>query len=308
LKKTIKFGLSICLGVGLVWFLVDYLRDKDVIDQLSKLEPKSFLISSLFLYTGFIINGLQLNVALKKTQNINLTIGDTLSLPMVQNLWGYIIPFQGSFIYSAAFLKMKYKAMIESTLSVYIFTILSSLFLGALFGFFFTLNFNWELSLIFLLVMTFPIIIIIVNRVLNYVKPKFLFLQKAKAVISSIIGSLIFMIKDKKLTLKVVILDVLYVLTYASWSYYLSEIFQFAIPFPIFILLAFVIKVSLIAKITPGNMGVNQLFSGGFLALYGFSQDIGIFISILQLALLALMSFPIAIVISIYNLKFLKRS
>jgi hypothetical protein len=307
LKNFFRF-ISLFLGVFLVFILVKYLIKEDYIKLLSKLTVKDYIVSFVLLMFSNVVSGFQLRMSIEKTSKVQLSIFDAVTLPMVQNFWGYIIPFQGSFIYGATFLKLKYKTTVKSTFSVYLFIILVSLMIGSLVGFVYALSTDKKLIWVYSLMFLTPMFIIISNNILLKLKTKYLMVNKVKNIISSILQSIIFMSKDIKFSMKIIVLDLIYVFAIAYWSFYLSEAMSLEVPLWIFILLSFFMKLTLLAKLTPGNLGIIQIYAGGFLAIYGFSPQIGILISTTQLAFLVLMSFPIAIIISIYNLVFLKRS
>jgi hypothetical protein len=106
--------------------------------------------------------------------------------------------------------------------------------------------------------------------------------------------------------LKVIALDLCYVSIFSLWSNYLSQSLNLGVPIGIWVLVSFFVKLTIVAKFTPGNMGVIQLFTGGVLSAYGYPAEAGLLVSTLQLGLLVVLSFPVAIIISLFQLKYFK--
>ena len=107
---------------------------KNLLEYIDLLTFNQHIVSSLFLFAGFFTIGFQLKNVFRKSTGLNLTIFDSLTLPISQNLWGYIIPFQGAFLYSLVYLKAKYKIEATNSIAVYLFVILASMFLGGISG------------------------------------------------------------------------------------------------------------------------------------------------------------------------------
>tara|TARA_B110000483_G_C18115043_1_gene511288 strand:- start:614 stop:1042 length:429 start_codon:yes stop_codon:yes gene_type:complete len=128
--KSVLKNFIIPLGLTFVVFFIlkrQFLK-KTLLEYIKLLTFNEHFISSLFLFAGFITIGFQLKNVFKKSTGINLTTFDTLTLPISQNLWGYIIPFQGAFLYSLVYLKSKYRIEAKSSIAVCFFTILASFF------------------------------------------------------------------------------------------------------------------------------------------------------------------------------------
>ena len=304
--RLVKSLASFVLGLTLIYVLVRYLERTEQVDALSSVSSMDIMVSAILLGNCFTINGLQTRIALSSAGQAQLSVLDILALPIAQNFWGHVIPFQGSFIYAAAFLKAKYRADVRITVSIGLFITLCSLVVGALVGAAHSLFHAPALLPFYLLLALLPLWVVVFKRIFQHLRPRWPLLKRIHDIITQVLQSIVDMTRMPGLLAKVIVLDSCFVLTYAAWSYYLSDALALNIPFMIHVLVAFMMKLSLLVKLTPGNIGITQLFTGGILSMYGYPAEAGILISTLQLGLLIVISFPVALVISLFQFKYFK--
>jgi hypothetical protein len=288
-------------------FLVHYLENNGYVAKLGVLSPLNHAISFVALAILFTVSGLQMRLALEKSEGVALSLLDTFALPVTQSFWGHVIPIQGSFIYGATFLKAKYGANVSGTMAVYLFITFCSLMIGALFGIVYSLLTHLTYIAVFIFLALLPIWILIADKLLAMMRPRSGLMARIRGFTALVLQTVLTLFSDPLFVFKVVAIDLAYVLLFSLWSLHLSGSLGLDIPFPIWVLVSFFIKLTIIAKFTPGNMGVIQLFTGGVLAAYGHPLEAGILISTLQLGLLVVMSFPIAIILTIVQFKYVRR-
>jgi hypothetical protein len=305
MNLTKKFA-SFAFGISLISLLIIFLKRTDRLSTLLTLDFADFVVSVVLLLVCFILNGIQTRIALKSTCMIKISALDTIVLPITQNFWGHVIPFQGSLVYSATFLKAKYRADISKSLSIGLFITLCSLVVGALVGVFHSIWYKQAWIPLYALLLLLPVWMFLFNWFFRRLKPKRKLLLLAQKIVVQVLNSMLEMTSMPGLVASVIILDSFFVITYAGWSYYLSEILAQNIPFLVHILVAYLLKLSFIVKVTPGNMGLVQIFTGGVFALYGFPAEAGMLISTLQLGLIVVLFFPLAIVISLFQWKYIR--
>jgi hypothetical protein len=297
--KTVSYILAISI---LIYLLIE----KDIFSNLKKLNTEVYLISFLSYLILFYISGFQTSVVVEKSTGIKIGALDKLLIPITQNFWGYLLPVQGSFIYSLAIFKNKYGISLSKSFYLYVFMTLFSVWIAGIVAFihgivikqyyhtFFFLHFVlMPMYTIFL--HSFAKSLLKKNRYSKFLR--YQFLQLFRVIQQNI--------RDFKHFSLLIVLDFLFVIIYAFWTFYLSEYFKLNIDFIVWFLWSYFLKITLLAKLTPGNIGVIQAYTAGFLVLYGYSSESGILISIIQLVLLIVLIFPIAIVNSFFNLKYM---
>jgi hypothetical protein len=203
-------------------------------------------------------------------------------------------------------LKAKYRIDVSTTFSVGLFVTVCSVVVGALAGAFHSLLHNLKFLPFYMLMVFLPVWIFVFHWVLMQVRPRWKLLLRVQETVAKILRSMVEMSRMPGLIIAVILLDSCFVLTYAYWSYYLSEIMTLHIPFIIHVMVAYLMKLSLLVKFTPGNIGIAQLFTGGVFGMYGFPIEAGLLISTMQLGLLVVLSFPVAIVLSLLQFKYIR--
>ena len=310
LKKSnnlLKYIFSLLLTAFLLVFLFKNVLTSVQLVLLKSISFQSYFLSGLFLLATFIFSGFQLRKVYDYSQVVKLSWFDTFTLPMVMNFWGYIIPIQGSFIFSTLFLKSKYKTSVPSMVGIYLSVFSISLSLGGLMGVFFYI-WSQSLDIVFLLFSIFllfnPLVLIFFSIFLQSSKVLTRLLGKYAYFLSEFIRPIIVYFKQPKLIIQTLLWDVAIVLVFALWSFWISEKYNLEIPFMALLVTGFLIKITLLFKFTPGNLGLMQLGVGGIFALMGLDYASGVFISLYQLVCLVVISFPISLLISIFNFKY----
>ena len=297
-------------GQLLIYFLtllgLVYLSVKQkLFNQVFSLEISVYFFSFFYLFVLFFLSGIQLRIIILKSKNIKFSFVDTLMIPISQNFWGYVIPFQGSLLYSIAIFKNKYQIKAMDTIYIYAAITLFSFWTGGFFYFFYNLYLEkYLVAFFFIPFAIIPVVCFFVFKIFNvtFYKNRFFRLIKLNALnFQKTLNSLI---EDKSLILKIFITEILFVFTYASYSYYLSEYFEFGVSYFVWLFWAFFLKITLLIRLTPGNLGITQGYTVALLAIYGYPAEFGIQISLVQLFLNIILYFPVALINSLFNLKY----
>ncbi len=293
----------------LLYILFKVLSDEQLA-LIKTISTQKYVISAFFILLYNTFAGLQLRNVYSQINVVKLSWYDTLTLPMVMNFWGYVIPVQGSFVYSAFYLKKKYNTSVSSMAGVYLSIMSISLSLGGLFGIVFYLS-NHSTNILFLSLTTIflfnPLLIILSSLMLSKSKIINHLLGKYSKILLDFTKPIIYYFKQPKLIVQTVILDAAAVVVFSIWSYWISETYDLQIPFLALLITAFLIKLTLLFKFTPGNLGLVQIGMGGIFSLLGLDFSSGVFISMYQLVCLVVISFPISLLLSLFSLKYFRR-
>jgi hypothetical protein len=222
---------------------------------------------------------------------------DIFYLPYSMNVWGYIIPFQGSIVYFLLFLKAKFKQQPIKLFSFYMWLFFLELsidgFLGLVLLFFFKAYIF--LTPLFLLMTANIFVGILMVRLFS--KIKFLssstFLTKLLSHVKLGLDSITAFSFLNYFQLSV--LSVANTFLSALSSFSIVWYFKLDVSFPALFLITVLLRISLLFKFSPGNIGFAQLASGGLFALLGLPPEIGVLISLWQQSVGLILSIPLGL-------------
>jgi hypothetical protein len=292
----------------LIVIVVSNFVTEEQINLLKEISNFEISVSITIALAIFSVSGFQFSYILKRTTGVRLSIIDRITFPISRNLWSYLVPFQGSLAYSLVFNKFKYKVKLIDGFSINLYIILFNFFFTGIIGLYYSLNLEKRSFLIFILSFLFaasPLLLILTNIIINKIKIpekiifKFLFLniQKAATSISNLF-------KDLNFTINIFIFNIIHTLITTLWFYWTVWIFKLNIDFISVILLALILKTSLIFRLTPGNVGIEQLLFGGIFFLIGYDPKTGVLISLFHKSITIFLSFSIGVLFTLLNFKY----
>lgn len=303
------------VSVALLLVILVFLIPQDSLTLLRQVSWADFSISigiTILLYT---LSGLQYWYLMRQKNQVSLNGLDILLFPIAMNLWSYIIPFQGAFIFGVAFLKAKYQVRIAQGAAINIYAYLISLVLTGAIGLYLAAAQAMLFSLLALVSLAFillPIAVVFLAFILNKMPSLWAdqnrWLKKLQSFFLTIIDGISELWQDKKLTSVMFFFNVLHIVVSFIWYGWAAMALGLSIPVSSIVLLTLMVRASLIFKFTPGNWGVEQLISGGVsLLLQGSAAD-GILISLFTNLTSLVLILTLGSLSTIYNLRFFKIS
>lgn len=306
MKKILKSVLSVLIAVILFYLAYQFLLDADLKVILFEISFINLLKSALFLIMSFIISGLELKYIYGKN-GIKLSKYDTFSIPFVINLWGVIIPLQGSFLYLITYLKTKYDTKVKDSFYLYAFIFLVSLSFFGIVGLvifpFIDLD-SIEILVILCFISFSPLLLILGLKILKLIHFNNKLLVRLSVTLEYILSNMTVLIKNIRTLTTIIFFNLLTTLVNTLWTYWITTLYDLDVSFSILLLVSIIMKLSMLFKITPGNLGVNQLANGGIFILFGYDASVGVFISIFQFLTLFLFSYPLGLLFTIINMKY----
>jgi hypothetical protein len=224
----------------------------------------------------------------------------------VINLWGYLIPIQGSYIYNSIYFKAKYKISIANTTSIYLVSLSVSFILAGISGIAYScfVYLNIYFLLISAVSLIHPLIIFAFLKIFKQIQiPQSGFIKRIMTKIETIFTDYINTLNTKNILLLSTI-NFIDSLVFAGWSVWISKNFGFDLSFFQLLVFSFFIKLTILFKFTPGNMGINQFASSGIILLVGGTAADGFTLSLYQTAIFIITSFLIGSVFSVMNIKY----
>jgi hypothetical protein len=298
------------LTAALLYFAVFHLITPEQALLLTKPDMYEVAVSVLLVLVIFFISGSQFSMILDRTSNLRLSLKDRIFFPAARNLWSYIIPFQGSFAYSLAFTKFKYGATVKEGLSLNIYLLLFNFFFAGIIGIYYVYESD-DIPSVFLILCVFmvliPLLIIAANKLISNInEPSGRILSYIYLNIGSVSSNLTLLWKDLRFSSYVFIFSILHTTATALWISWTVKILEIDIDIISVVFLSLILKISLVFKITPGNLGVEQLVFGGLFSLMNYDPHAGVLISLFNKAITIFISLTAGSVFTIVNLKYFK--
>lgn len=294
-------GGGILVYIGLKIFLSP--------EQLSLLisGPVDFHFYALILLLPlFVFGGFQTFILLKLVYGKSISLYDIITLPFILSLWGFLIPFQGAYIYNSIYFKAKYKIAIVNTTSMSIVSLSVSLILAGILGVVYSCFSYQNIYFLLLSVVTLihPVFIFIFIKIFKTFKfPDHGLIKNILIKTDTVFADYMKAISAKNITV-LSLLNLIDTFAFALWSYWISQGFGFDLSFFQLLMLQFFMKLTVFFKFTPGNLGVNQFASSGIILLVGGSLADGFTLSLYQTAIGLIASFLFGSVFSMLNVKY----
>jgi hypothetical protein len=292
-KNILSYLLTvIILTMIYLWF------DKSKLQLLFHVSFFSIIISIILALLNYVFTGIEYYI-IRKKYGKSLGLKDILLLPIVGNLWSFLFPFQGNILFTTLLFKQKYAMKVSESFAISVYLYLVTLCFTGLFGLLFTIYNNILLSwlglLSFVLIIN-PLILLMSNKILQMVgKTRFNVINKIHAFIGSVILNTNKLWQNIRFTLLIFLINTFRIFLNAIWFYWISISLGFNLSFIAVGLISLIMSVLIIIKITPDNLGISQLITGGFMNLIGVSSEQTMLITLFGSATCMVLIFTIGV-------------
>ena len=312
MKNVMKNVFIYIFTILLIIIVVSIFVTEEQIDLLKNISIFKISVSVFIALTIFSVSGYQFSYLLNRTTGVKLNIIDRITFPISRNLWSYLIPFQGSFAYTLVFNKFKYNVKLIDGFTINLYLIIYNFFFTGLIGIYHSIQ-PGKASLLFFVIsvsfVIFPMVLILSNRMLKNVnRPEYGFLNILFGILQKVSLSVVTLLNNIEFTISNFIFYLIHTFVTTVWFYWTIYIFDFNIDLITVIFLALILKTSLIFRLTPGNLGVEQLLYGGIFALLNYDPKIGVLISLFHKSITILLSFSIGLLFTFINHKYFSLS
>ena|SRR3989338_10303813 len=304
-KSIIQYSIAVLLSVIAIRMLWqdNYLA---LLKEISLFD----LLLAVFLSLSLIISyGVTLRYLILKQHGAKISTVDLVTLPMMMNFWGYIIPLRGGVLYSLLFLKAKYKVKLvdSAAITVYMHMVMASL-IGLIGLIYLTARHRLisVLSLCSLIFLLNPLILSLINVIIQRfsLEPSSVF-GKLQHLTNTVISNSNTPLTNMRTTSAVAMLILMRFFTRAALYYWAAFVFNLEIPITAFIILTLAIEFAMFAlRFSPGNLGVNELMSGGILGILGGASQEGILMELFCRFANLLLTFTAGVWAVITNMKY----
>ncbi len=281
--QTVGIWLVTVFFVGIVLYFVS--SDKEKLAQILSLQPRDLLL----LFSAWLLLSIPRALIQKVTANklgVMLEFRDWYGLSMVTNLLNMLLPARADYLFSAAYLRRKYKMPLSRFGSmVYGNAVLLALMLAIegmigllLLGWFYqTWNFQVGLIVLGLGIGTLPFLLLS-SKV---VRGDSWLAQRLRTALSGweILRA------DATYLLKMVALIAFSSASFMLWMYISYRALNFEIRLIPLLLVAVTTQMSFFFSLTPGNLGLREAVVGFISSLTGLGFAEGVAITLLQRAI-----------------------
>jgi uncharacterized membrane protein YbhN (UPF0104 family) len=300
-RNIISYIITILILVVLFFFI-----DKTSLGLLLNTSLLSIIISLFLAIVIYFFSGIELYL-IRKQFGVSLRLKDIFLLPIVGNLWSFIFPFQGNLIFTTLFFKQKYNMLVSESFSISIYLYLVTLCYAGLFGLIFavfnSMLFSW-LSLISLLILLNPLFIYLINALFKTIKQSpYKWVKETQMFLSSIVDNTEKLWLDLNFTFTILIINIIRILLSMTWYYWISYSLGLDLSFLAVALISLLMSVSIIIKITPENLGIAQIITGGFMSLIGVQPEKAVLITLFASATTMLLIFTVGLYGNFYYFK-----
>lgn len=287
------------LAVAFLTLAVFLFLKEDYISLMRRVDLLDILISCACCFSIFSVTGMKIAAVTKSQYNKQFHAEDIFGLPIMMNLWSYIIPFKSGTLFILLFLKMKYGVKAAQGVSISLY---SQLITFVLYGIMSLVYFIYKGalfsvgSLIALLLILAPVFIYIMGhwfRKLPEFKNKFL--SNIREIIGRVSSGHNELWHNASLVLTLFVLAVAHTILRVVWVYFVTRIFDMNISLLLVVCMAFLTELSIVIRFIPGNLGVYELMSGGLFEVMGANAGVGIFIAVFLRLTTLILTFTIGV-------------
>jgi len=298
--------LKTLLALVLIGFALYFLNKGHYWTNFTNLSWLDILISFLLCFLIFLLTSWRNRYVLERQYNVKLSLFDQITLPIAMNLWGLVLPIQGSVLYFIFFLKNKYQMRAAHGTAIVLYTYLINFIIAGLFllGYAIFLKQFGGLALTGLIFIFSPLIVFLLNLLLQKIPGNWQFLVKVKQIIGSIQSSSQDLLKDPKTNLIVTAQTILRLALRSLWYYAAAMAFGLDVAIPVVIILALVNDFTSIIRLVPGNFGVDELISGSILIAFGGQMGEGVLLTLFIKSVTLVYTFSIGIWATLVNLPY----
>ncbi len=235
-------------------FISTYIFNSTIIEEIRKVRMFSFLqlifLISILLVM-YLLSGIEWRMIINYFYNIRVRALDLLLIPITSNLFSFIIPIQGSTVYTMFVFKRKYGINYLSTVGLSLISAAVNifLFLISLTIIVYKESLNIEFYKEFLFLIPISAIILLNKKIKNYALK---FLRIVLETISKV---------SFKLIISLVVINMINIGVSTVFYYYLSIFLGYTFSLISIIFLVMISRVSIYLKLTPGGIGIQEVIT-----------------------------------------------
>lgn len=299
LNSVLRQGLMIGAGLLLIVVSIVLFSSADGLKSIGSIPVLHAVASIVLAAVIYSLSGVQTRT-LTSSSGIPFSWRDCIFFPITMGFWSFLIPFQGALLFSTIFFKSKYGRPLGTGLSIALFLYVVTVSLTGIAALLFVQAVgkgSVVTSMVLLSLVLLPVLLPLMHKLLvKLVSWKSLrsgLLRRVLNALLSVSGAVASMMRSPVLMLKMSALKVVKTLVVGVWYWVIAHGLGLEVGFLPLVLLSLVAELALIVKITPGNLGVNQLLSGATMSFMDFNPEWGVLISLVASGCALLLVFTV---------------
>ncbi|MDD5570351.1 MAG: lysylphosphatidylglycerol synthase domain-containing protein [Bacteroidales bacterium] len=285
MKKSIIKNIMIFLFTALLIFSAFYFFvPLNELHRLKNISILYFILAILTVIIIFIISGVESYILFNRTMNIKIKPFDILTFPMTVYLWSYLIPVQGSTIYSTIFFYKKYNIKLSKSFSITLFTYIFTILFSGIAGLLYVIAYKlWSSPIMYISVFLLlsPFMVFIFYEIVKRMKFKGKLFINIHNFVLNTTSLLVDLNKNASILLIMLLIRLVSTVFFVIWYKCVSLALGYDVSSFGLLVLIFSLQIVSVLKITPGNLGISQIVSVVVMAAMGSTASMGPIITII---------------------------
>jgi hypothetical protein len=305
-KNIIKYTISVILLLICFYFLYT----KGYFSLIKNIDIRYLVLVVILNMATYFVTGWQLFYLINKSSHIRIKLIDVLLLPITGNLWAYIIPSNGTMIFSSFFLKTKYNVNLAYAFSFNVFMVYITLIITGIMGLLslIFLKYNLLVILVSSALILSPVFLYLFNWLIQLISIKEnTFFKRIQEFINSVVVHSNNLFTDKDIIRFIVFSTILLQLLILVAFYFVFRSLGVQIQLASLILFFMVSRASSLIRFLPGNIGLEEFYSAGIFKIISNDPAFGVLFALVNRFMTLIIIIPIGIVHTIFNLKYFNK-
>jgi len=309
--KQLKLRDIIAYIVGILLLVIVGIKiftNKDYLSLISDISYVDMIVSLFLSFFLFFTNGCIIAYLTQRHYKTPIKLIDITMLPFMMHFWSFILPFRGGLIFAVLFLKKKYHIKPSEGIAIGVYTSLISLIITGLCGLYYAYYNNFFFSVWTVVSMSLvfsPIIFKMIEKGLGLIPlKKFPVFNNIKKIISVISFNAQNFFSDYKTSTTIFLFTCASIVTDIVLVYWITNILNMNIPLDVIVMFSLMMRLSILIRIVPGNIGIQELLSGGVFYFLGGSLNNGLLIALFVRFLALLLTFSLGPIGTAGNIKY----
>jgi len=232
----------------------------------SDLDPSALWCLVLLLFS-FLLGGIKIGVVNWYITRIRLRWYDFIRLPLAMSFFGYVFPLKGGALMQIYWLRKEYEVSVSSGLTNVLLNQLIPITLAGLIVLSFATSLESKIFSITAILLA-PLLVM-VTFILHFVIDQRWSESKIGHHVSKFYTLIRSTFANTKLLLAVLLLSVAKLIFESFWFLIASQQLDIEITMEALFALVLIRTATVLVKVTPGNIGVNEFIGGQFMSMIG---------------------------------------
>jgi uncharacterized membrane protein YbhN (UPF0104 family) len=285
-SKFKSFGVFSVAMLLFIAVVVYTFREVNVLQLISEVSIAN-LLEVIFL--GLIFRstfGVIMWVGFCLQYNLKMRLSEIIFLPMMMHLFTYIIPFKGGILFQVFYSKHKYGLDLSKGFSLGVMIFLITVVLAAVLGLIllYTLPVyspELEAGLWFMGLSVIGLMFLLKFIPTTQVKNEWV-LSKLRGFLINVRIQLVGQLRNPKLSIALLVTTIISTLVQTLWFWEIGEMLGTTSEFAPILLIVLVLRVILLFRFVPGNLGLQEIMIAAVFAAAGFEIEEGLLVGLVN--------------------------